>query len=105
MEVCSYMPLCALIKSRIFCVSGGLSPKLTSLEQLREIQRPLEVPDEGLICDLLCSEPEDVKGFGDVLEAFLKSHDLDLMVQGNHVVAAGYEYFAEGKRPVGIDMI
>ena len=69
-----------------------------------------QVEDEGLVCDLLWSDPEDVKGweeshrgvsyvFGpDVLEAFLRHHDLELMVQGNRVIEAGYEYFAEGKR-------
>jgi len=37
---------------------GGLSPELNSLEQVRNIMRPTDVPDTGLICDLLWSDPD-----------------------------------------------
>ena len=47
------MPAAAIIASKIFCCHGGLSPELDSLERIREIQRPTEVQDEGLLCDLL----------------------------------------------------
>ena len=28
--------------------------------QISEIERPLQVPDEGLVCDLLWSDPDEV---------------------------------------------
>lgn len=28
--------------------------------QIREIERPLDVPDHGLVCDLLWSDPDEV---------------------------------------------
>jgi serine/threonine-protein phosphatase PP1 catalytic subunit len=37
---------------------GGLSPELSSIEQIRKIMRPTDVPDVGLLCDLLWSDPD-----------------------------------------------
>ena len=52
-EVLDHLPLCALVKSRIFCVSGGLSPRTCSLEQLRRIPRPTAAEgDELVTCKL-----------------------------------------------------
>lgn len=28
--------------------------------QLRSLERPMDVPDEGLVCDLLWSDPDEV---------------------------------------------
>ena len=40
---------------------GGLSPDLQSMEQIRRIMRPTDVPDQGLLCDLLWSDPDKVR--------------------------------------------
>ena len=39
---------------------GGLSPDLTDFDQIRRVMRPTDIPDTGLLCDLLWSDPEDV---------------------------------------------
>lgn len=52
------LPVAAVIGDKIFCCHGGLSPDLTSMEQIIRIIRPTEVPDEGLLCDLLWSDPD-----------------------------------------------
>ncbi len=45
---------------------GGLSPDLTNLADIANIKRPIEVPDQGLLCDLLWSDPNpDIKGWGE----------------------------------------
>ena len=36
----------------------GLSPDLQNLNNIKQIVRPTEVPDKGLLCDLLWSDPE-----------------------------------------------
>ena len=37
---------------------GGLSPELETLDQIRALERPTDVPDDGLYCDLLWSDPD-----------------------------------------------
>jgi len=65
-DVFNFMPVCALIDDRILCMHGGLSPELISLEQIRHLPRPVDVPDSGLLCDLLWSDPSpDVATWGD----------------------------------------
>lgn len=48
--------------TQIFCVHGGLSPSIQTLDQIRTIDRKQEVPHDGPMCDLLWSDPEG-KGF------------------------------------------
>lgn len=97
------------IKSFFSCpLFLGLSPDLHSMEQIRRIMRPTDVPDTGLLCDLLWSDPDkDVQGWGendrgvsftfgaDVVTKFLHRHDLDLICRAHQVVEDGYEFFAK----------
>lgn len=102
------MPVAAIIDEKIFCMHGGLSPELTSMEQIKRIMRPTDVPDTGLFCDLLWSDPErDIQGWGEndrgvsfvfgpeIVSVFLKKHDLDLICRAHQVVEDGYEFFAK----------
>jgi serine/threonine-protein phosphatase PP1 catalytic subunit len=41
------LPVAAMIDDKILCMHGGLSPDLHSIDQLRKIVRPTEVPDQG----------------------------------------------------------
>lgn len=52
------MPIAALIDDKILTMHGGLSPELVTVAQLQQISRPTEVPEDGLLCDLLWSDPE-----------------------------------------------
>ena len=100
--------MATIIDEKIFCMHGGLSPELSNMEQIRRIMRPTDVPDTGLLCDLLWSDPEkDITGweendrgvsfvFGtDIVSVFLKKHDLDLICRAHQVVEDGYEFFAK----------
>lgn len=65
-DVFNWLPIAALIDEKILCMHGGLSPELASLEQIKRIVRPTEVPDSGLLCDMLWSDPDkDVVGWGE----------------------------------------
>ena len=52
------LPVAAIIDDKIFCMHGGLSPELSNMEQIRRLMRPTDVPDTGLLCDLLWSDPD-----------------------------------------------
>ena len=46
------------------CMHGGISPELTNMDQIHRIMRPNDVPDQGLVCDLLWADPEpEVQGW------------------------------------------
>ncbi|KAM3245405.1 hypothetical protein ACQJBY_056630 [Aegilops geniculata] len=102
------LPVAALIDEKILCMHGGLSPDLDSLDRIAEIQRPVDVPDQGLLCDLLWSDPDrESPGWGendrgvsftfgaDKVAEFLNKHDLDLICRAHQVVEDGYEFFAD----------
>ena len=57
-DVFNCLPVCALVDEKILCMHGGLSPELKSLQQIADLQRPCDVPDVGLMCDLLWSDPD-----------------------------------------------
>ncbi|KAH8920520.1 protein phosphatase type 1 [Atractiella rhizophila] len=101
------LPAVALIEDRILAMHGGLSPDLHSLDQIRSMMRPTDIPDTGLLCDLLWSDPDpDVQGWGandrgasytfgpEVVASFLAEHNLDLICRAHQVVEDGYEFFA-----------
>jgi serine/threonine-protein phosphatase PP1 catalytic subunit len=54
------LPVCAIVDDKIFCVHGGISPDLKNLNQIRKLPRPQEIPEEGLMCDLLWSDPDSM---------------------------------------------
>ena len=106
-ELFNYLPVAALIDDKILCMHGGLSPDLKSIENIKDISRPTEIPDNGLLCDLLWSDPdkeaveydENDRGvsviFGEkVVTDFNKKNDLDLIIRAHQVVDDGYEFFA-----------
>ncbi|KAJ4785561.1 Serine/threonine-protein phosphatase [Rhynchospora pubera] len=101
------LPVAALVDERILCMHGGLSPDLYDLNQIRSLARPSDVPDKGLLCDLLWSDPcGGLRGWGmndrgvsytfgaDVVTNFLNKMDLDLICRAHQVVEDGYEFFA-----------
>lgn len=107
-ECFNCLPVAAVIDEKILCMHGGLSPDLTSLELIQKIYRPIEVPDSGLLCDLLWSDPDkNVRGWEEnergvsfvygpeIVSAFLKKNDMDLICRAHQVVEDGYEFFAK----------
>ena len=109
-ELFNYLPVAALIDDKILCMHGGLSPDLTSLDKIRKIVRPTEVPDKGLLCDLLWSDPDrNVQGWGGnergvsvtfnekTVEDIVDKLDIDLVCRAHQVVENGYEFFADKK--------
>jgi len=105
-DVFNCLPIAAIVASKIFCVHGGLSPSLHTMEDIKRIQRPTDVPDYGLLNDLLWSDPSDTaldwedneRGvsycFGKaIINEFLVRYDMDLICRAHMVVEDGYEFW------------
>lgn len=83
------------------------------MEQIKAIERPVEIPPSGLLCDLVWSDPDNsVKNwrrnfqrgtsfiFGKaVVTSFLKRHNFDLICRAHEAVGAGYQFFG------GVDLV
>ncbi|EAY11363.1 Serine/threonine protein phosphatase PP1-gamma catalytic subunit, putative [Trichomonas vaginalis G3] len=104
-DVFNRLPIAAIIEEKIFCVHGGLSPSLNSLDEIKNIERPIEVPEEGLLCDLLWSDPNmDVDDWEDnergtsycfgaqQVEDFLTKFGFDLVCRAHQAIMEGYEF-------------
>ncbi|EPY50993.1 serine/threonine protein phosphatase Pzh1 [Schizosaccharomyces cryophilus OY26] len=102
------LPIASVVAGKIFCVHGGLSPALSSMDDIKEITRPTDVPDYGLLNDLLWSDPADLENDWEdnergvsfvfnknVIRQFLARHDFDLICRAHMVVEDGYEFFNE----------
>eukprot|EP01130_Rhizamoeba_saxonica_P004733 TRINITY_DN191_c0_g4_i1.p1 TRINITY_DN191_c0_g4~~TRINITY_DN191_c0_g4_i1.p1 ORF type:complete len:304 (-),score=70.36 TRINITY_DN191_c0_g4_i1:54-965(-) len=108
-EVFDYLTISALINGEIFCVHGGLSPHVRTLDQIRTINRNLEIPHEGEFCDLMWSDPEEIETwsmsqrgagwlFGSkVVDEFLSTNGLTLMCRAHQLVQEGYKYMFDEK--------
>jgi len=103
-EIFDYLPLSALVADSVFCVHGGLSPVVGSLDEIRALDRKIEVPHDGAMCDLLWSDPEDVIGWGlsprgagylfggDVVSQFNHKNGLSLISRAHQLVMEGYRW-------------
>ncbi|CAK7903347.1 serine/threonine-protein phosphatase PPQ [[Candida] anglica] len=114
-DVFNTLPIAATINDKIFCIHGGLSPELDDLNQIEAIKRPTDIPDRGLLADLLWSDPDpSIKNFSisnwpkndrgvsycfgkKHVEYFCSKFNLDLIVRGHMVVEDGYEFFSKRK--------
>eukprot|EP00933_Yihiella_yeosuensis_P079479 TRINITY_DN921_c2_g2_i1.p1 TRINITY_DN921_c2_g2~~TRINITY_DN921_c2_g2_i1.p1 ORF type:complete len:736 (+),score=138.08 TRINITY_DN921_c2_g2_i1:243-2210(+) len=101
------LPPAALIDERIFCMHGGLSPQMTGFDCIRNLPRPSDVPDSGILCDLLWADPdEDITGwaendrgvsyqFGaDIVKSTCARLGIQLVARAHQVVEDGYQFFA-----------
>jgi len=59
MECFDTLPLACVISNKFLVIHGGLSPQLTKLEQLNQINRFREPPENSLLIDILWSDPVD----------------------------------------------
>lgn len=104
------LPLAAVINEKIFCVHGGLSPNLHNIKQIEKIKRQVTIPNEGLLCDLLWSDPRSSNkewSFNDrgvsytfnehAIDKFLELNNLELICRAHQMITTGYRFFNDNK--------
>mgnify|MGYP002625653764 CR=1 FL=1 len=106
------LPITALVGEKILCMHGGLAYELKNIDQLKTIKRPTEIPDAGLLCDLVWSDPDESLYFDfctnkergisicfskKTVEEFTQNNDLDLICRAHQVVEEGFQFFANMK--------
>jgi diadenosine tetraphosphatase ApaH/serine/threonine PP2A family protein phosphatase len=113
-EVFDFLNLAAVVDGKVFCVHGGLSPVLRTVDQIQVIERVQEIPHEGPYCDLMWSDPEDIMGwtvsprgagylFGSrATFEFLYMNDLSLICRAHQLVMEGYKFHFPDKNLVTV---
>jgi serine/threonine-protein phosphatase 6 catalytic subunit len=113
-EVFDFLNLAALVDGKVFCVHGGLSPALRTIDQIQILERVQEIPHEGPYCDLMWSDPEDItdwaispRGAGYLFgskatKEFTFVNDIDLVCRAHQLVMEGYKYHFPEKNLVTV---
>lgn len=108
-EVFDYMLLAVVVDDAIFCVHGGLLPSVQTIDQIRVVDRFKEIPHEGIMADLVWSDPDDERGdfslsprgagytFGvDVVRKFLEVNGCDRILRAHQLCNDGYQNYFDG---------
>jgi len=106
-DVFNWLPLGHLINKKILVVHGGLpSTDGVTLDDIRAIDRNRQPPEEGIMADLLWSDPSPRPGrrYGrwwmwgpDVTEAFFLDNGLELLIRSHEYHDEGYDIAHDGK--------
>jgi len=109
-EVFCYLPLVYILNSKVMVCHGGLFSKDgITLKDIKAVDRFREPPEEGIMCELLWSDPHQMNGrhpskrgvgigFGpDVAHKFLNDNGLNYLVRSHEMKQNGYEEEAQGR--------
>ena len=103
------LPLAHCVNRKILILHGGLfSQENVKLSDLKKINRFCEIPDKGLMCEMLWSDPSYTNGkrpnntrgigiyFGpDVANKFLEENQLEMLIRSHECKMNGYEIFGK----------
>ena len=100
-ETFRYLPLAAIVGSKILCVHGGLSPEIQTINDIQKINRFREPPHDGPMCDILWSDPGSIRGFqpscrdvsyqfgSDITKRWNENNGLELTARAHQLVIGG----------------
>lgn len=106
-----FLPIAALIDDKIFCVHGGISQHLTSVQALKgEFQKPIYSYDDPVLFDLMWSDPTiktrdftpSERGAGNqygskALTTFLTENNLSYLIRAHESIVNGIERMFKNK--------
>ena len=97
-DIFDYLALAAIVDNKVFCVHGGLSPAIQTIEEIQILERKQEVPHEGPMCDIMWSDPDEIEGWGvsprgagfifgpDSVQEFNQKNDLTKIARAHQLV-------------------
>jgi len=105
-EIFDLFQLAAVVDNKFFCVHGGLSPELKKIEELNNLDRKNEIPENGIITDLIWSDPNEnvndytpsAKGAGQfygekAVNDFLEENkNIEMIIRSHELVENGVKY-------------
>ncbi|XP_077887024.1 serine/threonine-protein phosphatase 2B catalytic subunit gamma isoform isoform X2 [Ictidomys tridecemlineatus] len=117
MDTFDCLPLAALLNQQFLCVHGGMSPEITCLDDIRKLDRFIEPPAFGPVCDLLWSDPSEDYGNEKTLEhythntvrgcsyffsypavcEFLQNNNLLSIIRAHEAQDAGYRMYRKSQ--------
>ncbi|KAI1795509.1 Metallo-dependent phosphatase-like protein [Ganoderma leucocontextum] len=102
-DMFDFLTLSVVIDDKIFCVHGGLSPSIHSIDQIKVVDRFREIPHEGPMADLVWSDPDPEKEdfaisprgagytFGSgVVYKFLETNQMSHILRAHQLCMEGY---------------
>lgn len=103
-DMFDFLTLSVVINDQIFCVHGGLSPSIHSIDQIKIIDRFREIPHEGPMADLVWSDPDpdrdefslSPRGAGytfgaQVVKKFLEVNSMSHILRAHQLCQEGYQ--------------
>mgnify|MGYP000176081002 CR=1 FL=1 len=96
-----YLPISALVDNKVFCMHGGLSPSISRVDDVRQLDRFVTEDHEGAICDLMWSDPDDRPGWNVNPRGLGYTFGPEISINFNHVnnltlVARAHQLVMEG---------
>ena len=92
----------------MFCVHGGLSPSVDTIDQFGYIDRVQEIPHDGPLCDIMWSDPWEYQGYAisrrgagwmfgsDITAQFHHKNGTDLLARAHQLTMDGYDITHDG---------
>ncbi|GMM29710.1 putative serine/threonine-protein kinase [Martiniozyma asiatica (nom. inval.)] len=109
-DLFDYLVLAATIDNTLFCVHGGLSPNVQTVDSISVIDRFKEIPHDGPMADLMWSDPDiellnfriSSRGAGyqfgiNVVNKFLQLNHFEKIYRAHQLCNEGYQIFWNGK--------
>jgi diadenosine tetraphosphatase ApaH/serine/threonine PP2A family protein phosphatase len=105
-ELFDLLQLAAVVDNKYFCIHGGLSPELKKIDILNSIERKKEIPEKGIITDLIWSDPKEEvnefepskKGAGQfygekAVNDFIKeNNNIEMIIRSHELVDDGCKF-------------